>query len=81
MLQVGDTVDECKVLSIDKVKRVFDKNGVSKGWVKQYSLQCKNAHIFIVYWQSVLWVALPDSSNIKIRIFRTTLKCYSSTFW
>lgn len=46
MLQVGDTVDECKVLSIDKVKRVFDKNGVSKGWVKQYSLQCKNAHIF-----------------------------------
>ena len=46
MLQIGDIVDECKVLSIDKVKRVFDKNGISKGWVKQYSLQCKNDHTF-----------------------------------
>lgn len=47
MLRVGDNVvNNYKIIAIEKVKRVFDNKGASKGWVKQYRIQCPNGHNF-----------------------------------
>lgn len=46
MIQVNDIVDGYKILSIDRTKRIFNKDGSSKGWEKQYKISCPKDHIF-----------------------------------